>query len=155
MEDSGAQAIAAWWGAILATIVFVWEIYKWLRSGPRLVINVAPNMQLALQAGVEDRLHIAITVSNVGDATTTITHLFGCAYKNRLASLRNKRCKTLIYSPSLTVNYPTTLEPGKTWTAWIPQAEALDSLKPSRYIKIGVLHSMSKRPAFSSIVNAG
>jgi len=29
-------SIVAWWGAILSTIVFLWDIYKHRTAGPRL-----------------------------------------------------------------------------------------------------------------------
>jgi len=31
--------LAAWWGAIIATLVLLWDMYKWERSGP--IINVS------------------------------------------------------------------------------------------------------------------
>ena len=33
---------AAWWGAIIATLVLVWDMYKWKRSGP--IINVSASL---------------------------------------------------------------------------------------------------------------
>ena len=30
----------SWWGAVLATIVFLWDIYKWWTVGPKLRVSV-------------------------------------------------------------------------------------------------------------------
>ena len=37
--------IAAWWGAIIATLVLLWDMYKWERSGPIINVSASPNMQ--------------------------------------------------------------------------------------------------------------
>ncbi len=36
--------IVAWWGAIVATVVLVWDIYKWKTSGPKIRFVVCPGM---------------------------------------------------------------------------------------------------------------
>jgi hypothetical protein len=40
-----APDAAAWWGAALATIVFGWDIYKWLTSGAKITLSATGNMQ--------------------------------------------------------------------------------------------------------------
>lgn len=63
MNMTNAEAIAAWWGAILSTVVFGWEMYKWLRSGARLKVQVAQNMQAATpDIGLSPELHLCVTV---------------------------------------------------------------------------------------------
>ena len=42
MDD--ASTIAAWIGAATGSIALCFELYKWLRSGPRLRLDVFPNM---------------------------------------------------------------------------------------------------------------
>ena len=37
--------ILAVWGAVLSTIVFAWDIYKWRTSGPRLRFFASGNME--------------------------------------------------------------------------------------------------------------
>jgi hypothetical protein len=46
LSSLSASDWAAWWGAILATIVFGWDIVKSFRSGPRLRVRAAPEMQM-------------------------------------------------------------------------------------------------------------
>jgi hypothetical protein len=38
--------VAAWWGAVLATVVFAWDVYKWAKSGPRVVMTVQTHMKM-------------------------------------------------------------------------------------------------------------
>jgi len=35
--------LAAWWGAIIATLMLLWDMYKWVRSGPIINVSVSPN----------------------------------------------------------------------------------------------------------------
>jgi len=46
-----ASDFAAWWGAILATVVLLWDIFKWRATRVRLRITAQPNMQTVTRAG--------------------------------------------------------------------------------------------------------
>ncbi len=37
---------AAWWGAIVASLILIWDVYKWIKSGTALRLNAVPDMQL-------------------------------------------------------------------------------------------------------------
>ena len=77
--------IVAWWGAVLASVVFIWDIIKWRRNSPRLRLIVRPNIiypdSKKIQVGDDDRGNkqatikpsIHIEVVNVGLVPTTIT----------------------------------------------------------------------------------
>lgn len=39
----GTTVVVAWWGAITATLVLIWDIVKWIKSGPWLRVSVRPN----------------------------------------------------------------------------------------------------------------
>lgn len=38
-------AIIAWWGAILSSVVFLWDVYKWHTAGPKIRFSVKSNME--------------------------------------------------------------------------------------------------------------
>lgn len=38
--------IAAWWGAITATVVLCWDVYKWIMSGARVRIEVRSGVSI-------------------------------------------------------------------------------------------------------------
>ncbi len=39
-----ATDIAAWIGAVTGTQVLILDVYKWLQTGPKIKVSVAPNM---------------------------------------------------------------------------------------------------------------
>jgi hypothetical protein len=67
--------IVAWWGAILATIVFAWDIIKWRLAGPKLRLSVNSGMQSINISEYEGKTLISATVVNYGDRPTTVTHM--------------------------------------------------------------------------------
>jgi HJR/Mrr/RecB family endonuclease len=67
--------IVAWWGAVLATIVFLWDIYKWRTAGRKLRVSVQSGMKSINMPQFEGKTLIHVNVSNYGDRPTTITNL--------------------------------------------------------------------------------
>jgi hypothetical protein len=63
----------AWWGAILSTTVFLWDIYKYRHAGPKLWFRVQTGM--ALVPSDDKRTFISSEVVNYGDRPTTLTNL--------------------------------------------------------------------------------
>lgn len=61
-----ATTILAFYGSILATIVFLWDIIKYIRDKPRLRVKVNHR----LLGGTEHKL--GIEVANVGRGTITV-----------------------------------------------------------------------------------
>ncbi|MFW1369052.1 hypothetical protein ACEWAA_22475 [Vibrio parahaemolyticus] len=64
--------IAAWWGAIVASIVLIWDVYKWKTDGPKLNVLLAPNMKTFGDPERDDMTWVSITVTNVGSRPTTL-----------------------------------------------------------------------------------
>ena len=63
--------IVAWWGAILASIVFVWDIYKWWTAGPKLRVSVHTGMMSINMPQYDGKTLIHVNVSNYGWFTGT------------------------------------------------------------------------------------
>src|SRR5437879_4880685 len=38
--------VVAWWGAVVATIVLLWDVYKWTHRGADVRVEAAPNMKV-------------------------------------------------------------------------------------------------------------
>lgn len=143
-----AEAVAAWWGAIVSTILGVWEIVRWARSGARLRVRLASNMQHFVPGvGFNPKLHVSISISNVGDASTTITHLVACSYQNWWKWLRKNPTAQGVIEPGPSSVYPHVLEPGTRWSAWVPQEIFQEMLVKGPIVRVGVVHSMSESPA--------
>jgi hypothetical protein len=71
--------VAAWWGAVLATIVFAWELYKWWHR-VRVQVSAQSNMvEHVVGSGVRPahptRYRVVVVAVNVGDQPVTLLHI--------------------------------------------------------------------------------
>ena len=107
--------IAAWWGAIIATYVFIWDIYKWFHSGSKLFVITRP--LLVRTENYDDEHYINVEITNVGTSATTLKHLCVVQYNNRFSFLLNKPLNThFIPPPNSLQTLPRLLEPGVMWS---------------------------------------
>ena len=68
--------ILAVWGAFVATLVLLWDVYKWRTSGPQISFTARPNMNIYNDPRFpNDKTFIAAEAINKGDKPTTITNL--------------------------------------------------------------------------------
>jgi hypothetical protein len=68
-----ATDVAAWIGAITGVGLFLWGIYTWWHSGPRLRVEALPNLfpgDLPVAPIPENRSFLQIKVYNHGDRET-------------------------------------------------------------------------------------
>lgn len=61
-----ATEIVAWWGAIVATIVLIWDIIKWRSAGLRIKFRVYPNLIVIGKPELEGKTYINAKASNIG-----------------------------------------------------------------------------------------
>jgi hypothetical protein len=141
-----ASTWAAWWGAGSGTLAVAWEIFSWLRSGPRLRVTASPNMQyITPGVGFDDTVYIHVNVTNVGDQPTTITHFFGQTYRSRLDRLRNKREKAFVVNTGTESPIPHKIDVGETWYAMAPQLPA-EEIASNSLLYLGVQCASHKKP---------
>ncbi len=138
---------AAWWGAIIATFTLLWNIYKWIKRGAKVIVRISPNMR---QMG-EGRTFIFVEVVNRGDLPTTITHLVGVYYPSILKRLLRKKHNYIYPYPGHGPAIPFMLNPGDRWTGSIDQAEAEKKFKGKGFFYCGVIHSTKKKPVFKRV----
>lgn len=144
-----ASDAAAWWGAILATVVLAWDVYKWRQSRADLGVSASPNMQPVEQLKGSDgaEKYIFVEAVNNSDRTTTLTHLVVKHYKTFFARVRRKpSMQAVVIRPGGSQGLPYELGPGKRWTGLIDQADLEKKLGGSGHLFCGVLHSGSKKP---------
>ncbi len=117
--------IAAWWGAIVATLVLLWDGYKWILQGPRLSMRVAPNMLIIGDPEREGKKWISVTVTNIGDRPTTMKGV-GMEYYISWYQRFRKIPKTAAVFPNPNTNFPLPriINPGEEWIGFIPQERA-------------------------------
>lgn len=76
----------AWWGAVLSSIVFAWDIYKWARKGPRVKVltrchvsysdaRVVSTQQTEHGTSTELADYCHIEIANLGETATTVISL--------------------------------------------------------------------------------
>lgn len=146
-----ASTWAAWWGAIVGTSAVAWQIFCWFRSGPRLKVTASTNMQVVSpDQGTDETLYINVVVVNVGDKPTTLTHLCGHTYRNRLDRLRGKREKIFVINTGPESPIPHKIEVGDRWSAMVGQDSA-EKLAGTSILSIGVQHSMQSKPTLKAV----
>lgn len=122
LNNMSSTEIAAWWGATIASAVLLWDIYKWKKQGPRLVMRISPNMQVWGDPSREGKTWVSVTVSNVGDRPTTIKGVGMEYYTGWLTRLRNRAKTAAVFpNPSDGFPLPRILNPGDEWCGLIPQ----------------------------------
>jgi hypothetical protein len=150
-----ATEIAAWWGAIIATLVLAWDMYKWKRSGPIINVSASPNMQTfgGVSNGLENKTFVVVEITNTGGRKTTLTKLVGFHCKSIFQKLRRKEDESFIVdNPAPSQPLPHVLGPGERWLGSIEQNEELEEMSRSGYLFCGVYHSSGKKPVLQPVV---
>lgn len=144
---SDASAIAAWWGASIATVVLLWDAYKWKRAGAVVLLRVKGDMRRLEGTEPTPGLWLMFTAANVGDRPTTLENLHLDFYRNWWQRVRNRPDQSyLIKNPGLTEKFPCKLEPGATWTGICKQNAQATELVRDGYVKCCLHHSSAGRP---------
>jgi hypothetical protein len=149
-----ATDIAAWIGAVTGTLVLIWDVYKWLQTGPKIKVSVAPNMVAygSAVAVLGNKANIMVEVTNTGDGKTTITHLVGLFYRSRLRKwLRRKPDRTMIVLNPGSGQLPHVIHPGERWIGAMDQSDDLIKMSNEGALYVGVLHSTQKPPVLARV----
>lgn len=142
-----ASDVAAWWGAIIASIVLFWDVIKWRANQVKLRVSAQANMQTMTRSGKLDYdLNIFVEAVNFGGKTTTITHLVVKSYRNTFDLLRGKTSmRGLVALPGGTQPLPFELGPGKRWVGLIDQKEVEAKAGTDGYFYCGIIHTVSTK----------
>jgi len=104
------------YAAIVATGALALEVRRWFESGPRLTVQAKANMMMIDNLGKQENGLTVATVTNRGDAPTTITSLGIVEYPSYWARLRNRTTREfLVVHPSDSHPLPYVLAPGTHW----------------------------------------
>ena len=150
-----ATEAAAWWGASIATLVLVWDIVKWTRTGARLRVTVASEREAYgdWPQEVLDKTFVVVEVTNVGDRKTELTHLFGIQYRSWLDRLRGKRAKVfLVQRPALAHQFPCFLQPGERWLGGVTQTPEIEEMARDGLLFVELHHSASNRAILRRVI---
>jgi hypothetical protein len=139
--------ILAWWGAVLSTLVFLWDIYKWRTQGPKMRMSVQSGMESINMPNLDGKKLFIINVTNYGDRSTTITNTGLLHYTSIWAYIRNRPNKMFVMpQPSTAQPIPFELKQGNVWTGIGIQDEKLEEVAKHGYLFCVVYHSHCERP---------
>jgi hypothetical protein len=139
--------LVAWWGAVLSTIVFLWDIYKYRKAGPRLRFCVRGGV--ALVPSDDKRTFVSSEATNYGDRPTTITNLCVAYFKKplSLARLRNRATINMVVkNPVGGPPLPFKLEPGGNWLGLAEQTPKLEEMGREGLLYFDLYHSHRTGP---------
>jgi hypothetical protein len=117
--------IAAY-AAIISTFVLGWDAYKWLASGPKIILSTSTGMRVLGGSITDPKTYISITAMNVGDRPTTITNLGGMYFDSWLGAYfkRSRPMEAFIINePSQAQRIPYRFEVGAQWIGLADQTE--------------------------------
>jgi hypothetical protein len=137
----------AWWGAVLSTVVFLWDIYKWRTAGPKPRLRVQTGMEMLNAPEHEGKTLLVIEVVNYGERPTTITNAVLVSYTSVLSRLRKRHDKVFVIPiPSREQPLPFELKPGSIWRGMGVQEQGLEDAAKNGYLYCLVAHSHRGAP---------
>jgi hypothetical protein len=141
---------AAWVGACTGVVGFGWQVFTWVRTGPRLILKALANQFKPERfEGPGHPPFLRITVENRGTAPTTIKSLTVETYLSRWARFRRRGSTLGEYEgPKL----PHKLEIGGDFVIQIRQREEFNNWISSGNLWCAVEHSVSGRPVLAKIL---
>ncbi len=142
-----STTFVAWWGAILSTIVFLWDTYKYRKAGPKLCFDVRTGMVLVPSA--DKRTFIQTEVVNYGDRSTTLTNitLFSFEKAWSWSRLRNRPTKAAVLNnPNAAQPFPCELKAGGIWRGLTEQTPELEDWARKGILYFDLYHSHRTKP---------
>lgn len=120
-----ASNIVAWWGAIIATTVLIWDVLKWLKTGAKIKARIKLlalySPEIERESKIENVCYIELI--NTGTTATTLLNI-ELTNKNKKGQLKvslTKPAFNVLHGKSI----PCTINPGEAFICHIP----LDSYK--------------------------
>lgn len=123
--------IVAWWGAIVATLVLLWDVMKWLQDGPRIRKRIALNVHYddgkvtskeetenGLVTTYEEYCHIELI--NVGRMPTTVMGI-SATHKKKRNSFQFGTTQQA-FTEHFGKKLPHVISPGEVWSCRLPMS---------------------------------
>jgi hypothetical protein len=146
----------AWWGAVVATLVALWDVFKWWQSGSKLHVRALPNMRAYQEGrGTLPGEFILVKVVNRGNSKTTLTTIALVHYASKWKQLRRRTdFQALIPTPGHGHALPMVLDVGEEWAGTITRNPDIDRLARNGYLYCCAYETTKDRPARSRIILA-
>lgn len=138
--------IIAGYAAIVATGLLVWDVYKWLTSGPKIMFRVLSNMKIYNDPDYP-HTYILAEATNKGSLPTTLTTIGLQHYKNRFYQLIKRSEDTFaVGNTGLGQSLPRKLEPGDVWKGLIQQDKKIEYMAKRGLLVCELYVSHKKKP---------
>jgi len=142
-------ATLAIYGAVVATIVFLWDIFKWWTAGPRIVLTASSGNRIVSPLTPDGELFISVTARNNGDHGTTITNLGYYFYRSRWKWILRKPDRKFAAPDAGVATYqamPCLLQPGGVWNGLTREGGGLKGFIGSGILVCVLYESSRERP---------
>jgi hypothetical protein len=143
----------ALYAALVATIVLVWDVIKWMGERQAVSLNViVPAETMTETNGLESGPLAALSVSNIGNKPTTITHIVIQYYSNWIRVVANRPNKTMwVPTPNARLPIPHELNIGRQWIGAVNYDENLKQMADNGYVYFEVYYTSGKKPVRARI----
>ena len=139
----------AWWGAIVSTIVAIFQIVSQMRSGPRLRLTAKPGMEQIPNNFSQAGKFIVVSVTNIGTLNTTINHVCVFGYESWLSKIIGRKCRTQVW---IIDQLPRPLAVGDQWSAGLDQSKLdLNYFEGCKLMYAGVTEARTSKPKLARI----
>lgn len=137
--------VVAWWGAIIATIVLIWDIYKWKTSGAKLRVTVSPHRVILNDPPREGNIYISIDIENIGDRPTTLQGIYLRHYMDFIKKVVRRTSKQGYINADTNFPLPYVINPGTTWMGLVIQKKEIEDMSRQGYLYFDLKHSQNRR----------
>ncbi len=145
--------LIAWWGAVLATAVFLWDVYKHYSTGPRIKMKVMADRWVDGDPELEGKTWVLVEVTNVGGRATTLKNMTMVFYQTRWQRLRHRPAQQFfVKNPGRHLSFPHKLEVGDTWNGFVNQNDEATRMARDGYLYCHLYCSSQERPIKGRVV---
>jgi hypothetical protein len=135
------------YAAVLSTFVFLWNVYVWWNSGPKLAVSATMNMLVigGFPTDDEKKLYLIVRATNVGSKKTTVTNVVIFSFNSLWQRLRGRPAWAAVFNntdPSYRLPY--ILDVGHNFSSRADQTGLVEKIRDT-YFYAGVEHSFSGR----------
>ena len=131
--------IIAVYGAIVSTLVLIWDIYKWKNKGPKIEGRITSNMIGINAPEYQDKKLTVVNITNTGDKPTTITNVSLKFFKSKIKKFFKKSDQLIfVATPSISHPIPYVLNPGFEWKGIIIQNDDMTKMSKQGILQCSV-----------------
>ena len=148
MTENAVTTVLAIYGAFVASIGGIWNIYQWWSRGPKLSGYSGINMMILNDPSRNpDQMYVTFNIANRGTADTYITNIGFFGYDSVVAYWRGRPSFTAVVVHSMPAcPLPGPLPVGGEWRSMMIQDDKVENLTRSKIACFALFHTFSSKP---------